>query len=741
MNIMRKIPIILLVGTLALGVVALLLGAGCTSKLDGTQVENQKPLIWFVNVPPENNQSSVNPIVNWVGRDVDGQIDFYRYVVVREDQIAALVGGAYDPLTGLTAQQMSDYLEGGIQTIPDTLWTYLYVDPKEADPKTNQVVPMEAEISNPVILLVPQFVFIQAFDVAGLGSDIAYRRFFRNDNPPETYIGGYATGLQYINAPEPLGVPLTGVRLEWSGADRIDHPAEAPPFEFEWKCFGPYDDDVWETIQDEFMATVFVTNDAQIFRLGVTDTTYPDGDQRYIVCDTSYVNGHDSIVCETLIVDSIKGSNIYGHLDTIFAVHDSSFVSNPDFYRVADSSDDGHGNVWVTDTRDSLWNLFRNEPSDTSVEMNMVFWVRARDDALVPDLTPEFRPIRVINPLHERDVMVIDAGKGASQVRGIMDSARAYWMDAVNKWGATRPDDGILYDSIDFVAEGRIDTLSLLRQILSHKILVILSDDCMAGRWDGADLGLVRKVASIYTGLQTGVNVWAATRTPFVGNQDLTKPTYKNTSVLYQYHFGVEQVAFSSWGELALHGDGIEPTVRIEDFQGALSMNTDLWPDITIDSALLHRRYTYQPDPPNPIRPWPLWIPELPYLSEVDWLARSTDTDVMFLYNSAYGQNHWRGGQYSFHGRPVAIRLNRGLFRTVSWLFTPMAFDTLTMQPVVNEVFNWLYDGRYIFNQGTGKLTGAQGTSESYDNEFARRFREARATARTTDEFYRMLMD
>jgi hypothetical protein len=48
----------------------------------------------------------------------------------------------------------------------------------------------------------------------------------------------------------------------------------------------------------------------------------------------------------------------------------------------------------------------------------------------------------------------------------------------------------------------------------------------------------------------------------------------------------------------------------------------------------------------------------------------------------------------SFHGRPVGIRLNRGLFRTVHMLFTPLALERTTGQQMVNDVLDWLYDGR-----------------------------------------------
>ena len=126
MNTFRYSIVLLTLGGLLLP--ALFFG-GCSKNLDGDTYANEKPVVWFVNVPPEDSRSSVNPIVNWYGQDRDGQIDYYRYIVVREGDMGTAMGKTNwnpldDPLTETElATYVSDYLGG----ISDTMWSVLLV--------------------------------------------------------------------------------------------------------------------------------------------------------------------------------------------------------------------------------------------------------------------------------------------------------------------------------------------------------------------------------------------------------------------------------------------------------------------------------------------------------------------------------------------------------------------------------------------------------------------------------------
>jgi hypothetical protein len=234
MKYTRAITTTLLTGAFVLATCSALFLGACTDELDGTMVENQRPIVWFVNVPPEDVKSSVNPIVNWMGQDRDGQIDYFRYIVIRETVLADSLG-----VTGtLTAAQMAQFVATYLGRYNDTLWTYLDVVTDKSGtgaPMTSNIISMEAEIVSPVLTFVPQIVFVQAVDEMGLASEIVSRRFLRNDNPPDTRIRTlFLNDVPFIDAPTSQGA-ATGIRFRWEASDPLDYPSDPPPFQFEWK--------------------------------------------------------------------------------------------------------------------------------------------------------------------------------------------------------------------------------------------------------------------------------------------------------------------------------------------------------------------------------------------------------------------------------------------------------------------------------------------------------------------------
>ena len=721
MKVSRSV-ILATIGGLFLLTSLMLWSAGCSSKLDGTSLANQRPVVWFVNVPPEGSQSSVNPIVYWAGQDRDGVIDFYRFIVVRESIVGQVLGkpGEWNPThEPLTETEVQTFVQTSLMNYDDTLWTYLYVDDDAGDPKTGNVIPMEAEIENPVIVYVPQFVFVQAYDEAGLGSDVQFRRFFRNDNPPQTEIigkGNFTDSTVFINSLIPSG-SSTGIRLRWSGSDVLDHPSDAPPFEFQWKLFGPYTDAELASVLDSFIVPVFVTNDAQVFRFGqppdfiidsiICDTLTHLCDtfgylmpKAYIVCDTTYESGSEVIECDTILIDTITESNIYGVIDTIFRAVDTDFLNSPEYYRVADSSDDGTGFTWVNDTRDSLYNVFRNTPSDTTILMNFLFWVRSRDDAQVPDPTPDYVSFKMLDPKHERDIFILDMPPRRGSNRAIVDSVRNYYDRAIPRWMDSRADgDEMVWDTaVDFVRltdvlnGSVIDAKGFLRRMLGHKVVILSNANATATPTWSDQTGAV--VNYIYTALQSGVNIWYSGRQPLKVHSAGADPDTTVPNATYQYFWGVQQVCYSGWGKWA--NSPTNPTYRVEDFVTAVSINDARWPDLHIDRNNHKNRLTWKPA----AQAWCTYDSNYIALPEVCWQVRSYDTEVQYLYGSMYGdQEHKYGSQFTMQGRPVAHRLNRGLFRTAHWLFSPIAFNDDEFQPALDDMLDWLYDGRYDFNE------------------------------------------
>jgi len=704
---------------LAIGALALFaaLMAGCASKLSGDQNANQKPTVWFVNVPPEGAQSSVNPIINWVGQDGDGQVEYFRYVVIREQEIGEALGkpgGWLATAEPLTETELTTYATTLLGDVVDTMWTYLYVDATAGDPQTSNIIPMSAEISNPVLQYVPQVVFVQAVDEAGLGSDYAFRRFLRNDNPPETRIIGFIDGSVFINAAVPTyGGSNTGVRMRWQGTDVLDYPTQPPPFEYEWRVYGPYTDSVFDEMMATYIVPVFVTNDAQVFRFGepstdsiissiecdtltgLCDTFWIPFQPSYIVCDSAYVDGELVESCDTIQIDTIQGSNAYGTLDTLLRFFDDDFVGS-EYDRIAAQSDNGFGSEWVTATQDSIFNVFKDYPSASTQKQKFLFWVRCRDDALVPDLTPDFVSFDVVDPRYERDILVIDMGRPASVNRINAAYPKKYWQETVQLLQDENPDFELEFDSLyDYLpASQNLQNTEVLSKILGHKVMVLFSDDVQTGVLTTQSSQFINW---IYTGLESGVGGYLAARCPIgplgSGYGEGALPAEVSMALpnlqRYMFYFGTEYTVLSGWSYYALlpfiTGDS---AIRIEDFKGTWSLNTSLWPDLSIDTALLHANYRWS-GPGGPYE----WKPELGALPEVNWAVRTFQTTPMYLYRSLYGAEHPLGAWRNYDGRPVMHRLNRGTFRTMHALFTPYTMEQTTMRQTLYRIFAWLYEG------------------------------------------------
>ncbi len=469
-----------------------------------------------------------------------------------------------------------------------------------------------------------------------------------------------------------------------------------------------------------------------------------------IVCDTSFdALGNPVIDCDTIFIDTITTSSVYGTIDTILRVLDDDFV-NSTFYRVADSSDDGFGGSWVYDTQDSMFNIFWNAPSDSTIERRFVFWVRSRDDAKVPDLTPSYQAFRSINAKHERDLLVVIMAKAAMRGGPTRNVQRAYWDSVVNLWIQTRPDaaeivwnTGIDFTNVDFLDRDTATLGSFMMRLLSHKVCVLLSDGAESSNWrDAATSNPGAKASAVFTAMQTGVNVWVAMRVP-VGSFGVSSLASTVTpSLTYRYFFGVEQVAYS--GFIA---ESMWPRVRrVDDFNAALSLNPTLWSDIHIDTARLHGLYEWlwTVSPPDSVGYRFQWDSTLAALPEVNWQIRTFDTEVQYLYGSIYGnEEHVHGYEFTFAGRPVAHRLNRGLFRSAHWLFTPMPFVQEEVLPVVFNMLDWLYDGRLVFDASSGAaIVNTEGVANPMTVQQARdRFWKAYDGAQgDTEEFYRLYL-
>jgi hypothetical protein len=459
-------------------------------------------------------------------------------------------------------------------------------------------------------------VFLQAFDHEGGASAIVSRLFSRNDNPPTTSILDYSSALPFVNAEQPGGA-VTGIRLNWQGDDRIDYPTDPPPFQFQWRLYGPYTRAEMTAVRDSFFIQVFQTNDGFIYRPGDTLYECPDDTCNFYVIGVS---------------DSIP--SFLGSFESYFAIDDPRFEGSAlDRWAVQSCANGGcmypednccsEEDTWVYNTSDTLYDVFRSYDGDLTITRNFIFWVRSRDDALVPDPTPAFTrasrfgDVSVIEPKYERDVLVIDyATRSTAQTVAIrrIDSAKAFWAGALKYWN-----EGVLFDTTQvgfdfgdyvfsrtgFPSGVPIDTL------LQYKVLILYNDAVQ-------DAGLLTdKADAIWKAIDAGVNVWLTARAPIFGGhgeeENFSVPGLGPNSD-YTHYFKVERMVYEGWFAHAFSQfSGVLPAFDVQDCIGTYSLKPDQWPDLFYDSTRVRVSYFWNFGAAN------LFRPNLPWIPEIDW--------------------------------------------------------------------------------------------------------------------------
>lgn len=510
------------------------------------------------------------------------------------------------------------------------------------------------------------------------------------NSPPDTRIVGFLEGVPFINSVEPHSI-ATGVRFRWTASDIVDHPYQSPDFEFEYRMYGPYPDSLFELLLDSFVVQVFRTNDGQMFRFEQIPAAH------FISCDTLWwPGGVRDIICDTILIDTLEGATWFGWLDTLFDAENPAFVNNPDFYRVAAVSSDG-GDAWIYDLRDSLYDLYAAYPSDTTQETNFLFAVRARDpvDPTIYDPTPAFRGLTVIDPKFERDILVMNWSASAHENKALEDSIKVYWDQAIDSWVSNNGLDEVVHfdpeRDFEHVAYYVQDS-RMLGLALKYKVLIEVQDACVSGCWSTQD----QPVTNVMAAMLVGANVWVAARVPLGNYNSLgALAGIFEASDTYGYFFGVERYYFPGWGSYIFdyfdgYGYGLP---RVEDFVGAASQDPARWPELAVDTALLHQRYKWGGSLEPLIFPFYPFLPEPGALPQVGWCEPTEDAEVLYRYVSFYGENeHPYEPSRDYHGKPVMHRLDRGLFRSVHSNFTPLALEETTGRQMVDSVLNWLYE-------------------------------------------------
>ncbi len=523
------------------------------------------------------------------------------------------------------------------------------------------------------------------------------------NTPPSTQIADCVYGVPYgvpaINSVAPAESPSTGVRMRWYAYDLVDHPYDFLDYEYEYeyRMYGPYSDSLFDIVTDTFIVPVFLHNDGRVMRF---DQEPPEF---YEVCDTTWEPGGTPVIsCDTVMIDELESSNEYGAFDTLFDFENPDFESNPSLNQLAVISGDG-GDPWITPTGDTVYNVYADYSSDTTLRMNFFFTVRARE-ILAPDVidpTPAFVPVIVIDPKHERDILVMNWQSMANENRAVWDSEVVFWDQAISSWASSSGLDEVIHfdyerDIIrDYDQYGQNNRM--LDLALKYKAMINIQDAATAGGWSSQGQG----VQNVMVAMENGVHVWTAARVP-LSHHSFTSPADTTAaSALCAYFFGLERYYFPGWGGgLVNPNDGYGYALpRVEDFVGAASQLSGVWPELAIDTGALNWRYVWQGCIPeqgqNPVQCFPFYpfLPEPGALPQVGYCDVTEDAEVLYRYISCYseGEHPFDSTRY-YHGQPVMHRVERELFRSVHSVFTPLALEETTGQQMVDSVLTWLYE-------------------------------------------------
>jgi hypothetical protein len=327
--------------------VLLLASLGLKCNVQGTRPTNLPPLIRFANIPTQGSSFTSQPLLYWFGKDLDGFVAKYQYVVFKASQIQ-LLGYAADS-TGVEANWISF-----LKDIPPDLWLDSLkqigknlesqgeevVSPVElvtegGAGQTNDRVKLFASADPSKIIL--QYIFLRAVDNAQAKSDVIYRQFFRTNNPPNSKILFDSKEIYY--SLDDTTRTWNGIFISWGGTDSIDYPIGDPPLEFFWELFylGPSSSDTLNPDTTDPLAISFDSEDGDKWVTTKT-TSLPVGLQ------TGYYMFRERSRDDALIPDPTPATTIFYVIKptfdkevllvdlTFFFTSYTGAVTNPDLY-------------------------------------------------------------------------------------------------------------------------------------------------------------------------------------------------------------------------------------------------------------------------------------------------------------------------------------------------------------------------------------------------------------------------
>ncbi|MEZ5358316.1 MAG: hypothetical protein R3F48_05750 [Candidatus Zixiibacteriota bacterium] len=631
---------------------------GCEPDRKGTALENQAPIIGIVNTPPDEADFSRNPELNWYATDIDGYISFFRHAVI-VDTLLKINGIVVTP---------EEYIAQAADDMYD--WDTLIVDLDH--PQSSATINLFADTLDPVNTFISQYFFVQACDDQGAMSEIAFRKYSRNNHYPNTH---HRSGDLFINALN-ANSAANGISVSWDGADSTDWGRTDPPLEFEWRLYGPYatDADVYVNMVQE-------------------DCVYDPTSGTYINCRNVFVLDIDAIA-DTMYVDPGDDRPAIPVAQPIAHSKGPNFANDPN-------------DTWVTETETTIYNVFKGLNLQNTSQYKFVFWVRARDDGYVPDPTPSFSMFNVIEALFERDVAVIDetvynrnAGRWCPRH---MDSVVFMFNDYIHESGYTSFDtmQDLFYTTGQksyFVENSIAGAPFTVIDALSHKVLILHKDMLM----NGISFEPNATVYTVFLGLAQGATSWVFSRNITSQNQAAIIPgTIQNMNATFTSFFGVNQVGVEAFNHYTLSTAAPDFWIRnpifLEEFIGAYPAHSEYPLVELLYSDSLAGETTSRLDSMYVL--WSEFIGRAHKLQGMPMVGVAYKSQIatpLFLYYSRLGESS------IYHGKVCAVRAASNDTRTACFLFPPLAMDPEPMQETFQLTLDYLIE-KFSSVQGAAK--------------------------------------
>jgi|GEM_PF-5284230 len=219
---------------------------GLKCNVNGNRPANLPPSVSFANIPNEGTTFTNQPLVHWFGKDLDGYVAQYQYVVFKASQIQLLDYDA-DSILGVEPGFIAflksippDQWEDSLTKIGKTLASMgeeivkpVKLVTQSGSGQTQDRITLFAS-KNPADVIL-QFLFLRAVDNANAVSDVKNRKFFRTNNPPNTKID--FNNLEVYYSLSDSTRTWKGINIAWGGTDSIDYPTGDAPLEFFWELF------------------------------------------------------------------------------------------------------------------------------------------------------------------------------------------------------------------------------------------------------------------------------------------------------------------------------------------------------------------------------------------------------------------------------------------------------------------------------------------------------------------------